>query len=433
MKKLLRTALVGTVALGLAAPAFADHQIGGYFRTQFIMEQLIADGQAKDQRPVKGVDQRFRARWQNNINEYVSVVWFGEVDTPWGEQSKGNIGAGGMKSADGVNIETKHAYLDLKVPETPVSMRLGIQGFGGNFDGAVMNDDMAGIKLNAKLDMFDATLFWSKYVEGNRVSEDDIDLYVVQLGVAPTKELKLGLEGYFQNNQPGDLREYWLGAKAGFGLPAVNLSGWFVYNFGTDESGPSDVDISAWAAFVKASTAVADAKVDVRVMYYSKDDDATDDGSFNQADSTSGYGSGSGAFEYFDAGLMIFLADLDYNNFAGGRRALTDAAYAGYGLFGGVVTARFSPPAMKNMYVNGALGYFIALDDKHSKDDDTKREGKNLGGELAVKVGYKIAGIADVSLRGAYALLGDFYDKTNVEGKDPDDLYKLIAMVNVPY
>lgn len=433
MKKLLRTALVGTVALGLAAPAFADHQIGGYFRTQFIMEQLTADNQAKDQRPVKGVDNRFRARWQNNINEYVSAVLFMEVDTPWGEQSKGGIGAGGQKSADGVNFETKHAYLDLKLPDTPVSARIGIQGFGGNFDGAIMNDDMAGIKLNAKMDMFDATLFWSKYVEGNRVSEDDIDLYVLQLGLAPVKELKLGLEGYFQNNQPADFQQYWLGAKAGYKLPVVDLSGWFVYNFGTNESGASDVDVSAWAAFLKGSMAMAGAKVDLRFLYYSKDDDATDDGSFNQADSTSGFGSGSGAFEYSDAGLMILLTDVDYNNFGGGRRALTDAAYAGYGLFGGVLTANYTPPAMKNMYVRGALGYFMALDDKHSKNDATKREGTNIGGELAVKVGYKIAGAADVSLRGAYALLGDFYDKTNAEGKDPDDLYKLIAMVNVPY
>ncbi|MFU8857120.1 MAG: hypothetical protein ACNA8S_08950 [Deferrisomatales bacterium] len=439
MKRLLRTALVGTLALGLAAPAFADHQIGGYFRTQFIMEEMggggfaRVDGQRKDPKPVTGVDNRLRIRWQNNINEYVTVVWFGEIDTPWGEPSKGNIGAGGQLSSDGVNIETKHAYLEVKIPDTPLSTRIGMQGFGGSFDGAIMNDDMAGIRLDAKMDMFNATLFWSKYREGSRTAEDDIDLYVAQFGFAPIKDLKFGLEGYFQNNQPGDFMQYWVGAKAGYKLAPVDLAGWFIYNFGTDESGASDVDVSAWAAFLKGSMALAGAKVDLRLMYYSKDDDATDDGSFNQADSASGYGQGQGRFEYFDAGLMIMLADVDYNNFNGGRLALNDAAYAGYGLFGAVVTGRYSPPAMKNMYAQAAVGFFTALDDKHSKNDLTKREGEYLGTEFAAKVGCKIAGNVDVSLRGAYALLGDFYDKTNAEGKDPDDLYKLIAMVNVPY
>ncbi len=296
-----------------------------------------------------------------------------------------------------------------------------------------MNDDMAGLKLNAKFDMLGATLFWSKYEENARVSEDDIDLYVLQLSLDPTPALKLGLETFYQNNQMNDLDEYWIGATAAGKLSAADLSGWFAYNFGTDDSGEDKVDIAAWAAAVKGSMAVAGGNVALRVMYYSKDDDAEDDASFNQADSSSGYGSGSGAYEFYDAGLMIFLTDMDYNNFGGGRLAFTDAAYAGYGLIGGVLSGSFTPPAMKQMYIKGALGYFAALDDKVNDEADKSREGTSLGTELAVKVGYKIADKVDVSLRGAYGMLGNFYDKQAADGEDPDDLYKLIAMVNVPY
>jgi len=76
-------------------PALADHTIAGYARTNFVMEQfgnpevnVPASGlaehghrQEKDAKPDTVVNERIRARWQNNVNEYISVVLFGEVDT----------------------------------------------------------------------------------------------------------------------------------------------------------------------------------------------------------------------------------------------------------------------------------------------------------------------------------------------------------------
>src|SRR5689334_15851748 len=79
MKMKLITALCTATVAVVALPAFADHTIAGYARTNFVSElfgegQNTAINQAKDAHADNVVDERIRARWQNNINEYVNVV-----------------------------------------------------------------------------------------------------------------------------------------------------------------------------------------------------------------------------------------------------------------------------------------------------------------------------------------------------------------------
>src|SRR4030042_1442129 len=56
--------------------------------------------------------------------------------TNWGESSytAGEFGSGsanrmGVASADQVQLEIKHAYVDFVIPNTPLSVTAGIQGF----------------------------------------------------------------------------------------------------------------------------------------------------------------------------------------------------------------------------------------------------------------------------------------------------------------
>lgn len=431
MKKIFTAATCALLSAALVTPALADHKLGGYFRTQMYMQSQTL---AKDPKPARFVDNRIRARWQNNINEYVSIVWFVEADMPWGEASKGGIGGGGKVGADGVNIETKHAFASVKIPDTPVSAVVGIQGFGDRFHSLLLNDDMAGLKLDAKLGMANVTAFWSKWTENSRTAEDDVDLYWLEGNLKPMDQLTVGLTGAWKRDQPANSDNYYIGVDGGFKLDMVDLDGFFVYNFGTNEdalatpTGTKDQDISAWALSLNAKAKVDVVKVGAGLLVIGSDDDAEDDMSLN---------GGGGAFEFYDAGLQIFLADVYYNNGAGGRHALTDAAYAGYGLFGLWANGAMDLPALKGAYVKGALGYFMALDDQKDKEKDAlgnaiKREGTQLGFEIGAQVGMKIADAADVSLRGAYAVLGDFYDAP-AGGSDPDDLYQVVLMLNVPY
>jgi hypothetical protein len=80
-------------------------------------------------------------------------------------------------------------------------------------------------------------------------------------------------------------------------------------------------------------------------------------------------------------------------------------------------------------YLRYAAGSFMANDDTSATG--FKREGEYMGTEVDLMVGKTFNEKIDLSLRGAYAFLGEFFDD-NVNG-DPDDAWKAVAMINVAY
>ena len=96
----------------------------------------------------------------------------------WGESGRST---GGAMGSDGVNVETKHAYIDWIVPETDLSVRMGILPFalpnyanGPLSGGAVMDDDMAGIIAAYTFnDYIGLTLSWVR--PWNPLTDDDWD------------------------------------------------------------------------------------------------------------------------------------------------------------------------------------------------------------------------------------------------------------------
>jgi hypothetical protein len=293
---------------------------------------------------------------------------------------------------------------------------------GDHFDGVVFNEDMAGVKIDAKLDMVNVSGLWSKWQEGVDTDEDDQDMWALMAGFSPMDGTNVGVDIYYNNDQAGDMTNWYLGLYGDTKAGPAGISGWLLYNGGTDESGAKDTDVSAWAATLAAKMAVGKAKVGGRIIYFSSDDDADDDLSLN---------GGQGAFEFPMEGLQIFLDDVYYNNAGRGARAITDSVNAGYGLLAFVVNGSMNLPMNEAIYVKGAAGYFMALTDE-ANDSGVEREGTNLGFELSAQAGIKVAKAADFSLRGAYAMLGDFYDKT-VAGDDPEDMYQLVLMLNIGY
>jgi hypothetical protein len=432
MGRISRIGVALAAVAALASPAFAESKISGYYRVQAVSErQNIGRDIASDNQ----VDNRFRLRYQNDLNEYLYFVYFGEVDTPWGEQSKGGIGAGGKANADGVNVETKSVFIDFKFPASRYSVRTGIQGFGGNFDGVVIDNDAAGIRVNKTWDRFNLTANYFKLDEGERDEWDDNDLYALQLAAAPSDTLKVAADVYFldDNDDSDDLQtegeQYYVGLRADQRVGKMGLAGWLLYNGGKIESnlpGVEDVDVDSYAASVKATYALHKTSLGLRLLYFPADDSSSDDESFNGDIS-------GGEFEFYDENLQIFLTDAYYNNTAAGRRALVDAAYAGFGLFGAAFSGKYVP--VQDIYAKWGLGYFLALDDRRDASSATEdnRRGTTLGAELSAQIGMIVADKVDISLRGAYAYLGDFYDGQAAGGSDPDDLYKVTAMIQVPF
>ncbi len=447
MKKKLLVALSSTLAIAMALPAFAkDHSINGFYRVRFMQ---YGQKLAKDMEPNTLVDQRARFKWTMGLNEYVSVTYYGEVDMQYGDAAYGGArgGApgstrnqGGAIGGDTVNLETKNLYVNVKVPDTPVSARVGLQGFGDNWDLVFVGADMAGVKVSAKLDAFNVTGIWSKWQEGSAggdSNEDDVDFWGLQVGLKPVQGLKLGVDGYYINaNGDGSLGIpvsagddlYYLGVNAAYKLPQVNLKAWAFYNFGTmNAEGDEEADVSGWAASIKGTTSLAGAKVGLRLFYFSGDDDAAD-GDVNSAVLLT---TAQENFPFYMDNLMLLTPDATWTTIGSEGYGFNDAQAAGYGLWGAILSTSYVPPTMKQAYAKVSVGYMAAVEDDRNTAG-TKREGNSLGTEIAARVGYKVAEIVDVSLNGSILSLGDFFDK-QAGGEDPDNPYVLYAMVNVGF
>jgi len=426
--------LVLAVMLALASPAFAEFKLNGYYRVTGVAQTIksISDNPKAESM----IDQRLRMKLTDSLNDFVSVVYYGEVDTPWGEQSKGNIGGGGKLGTDGVNIETKNAYVDFKVPDSSWKIRTGLQGIADNFSGMVIDEDAAALTAGGDLAGVPVTLIYSKFDEGIRNTWDDVDFYGLQVQKGLGEQLKLGADIYLLDDNSAEQEIYYYGVTGDYRVGDLGFYGFVVMQDGSaDKSGP---DSQAIAASVKAAMVVPKGDVGLRAIYVSADDSATDDDRWQ---------TGIGEWEFPGENLMIFLPDKWVNNSGHPDYAIEDGAKKGYGLLGLVATANLKGLPM-GLYTNLGLGAFMAADDTRNGNsashvdgtlvDNTSdvRAGSMMGMELAARVGKVFADKFDLSLRGAYASFGDFYDDTvdnNGTVTDPDAVYKLALMANVSF
>ncbi|MBE0501798.1 MAG: hypothetical protein IBX47_10180 [Desulfuromonadales bacterium] len=414
MKKLVMALVALAAIVAVATPALAEFKVNGYYRLQATGQSLTPAENTES-----FIDNRLRLMATNTLNDNISVVYFAEIDTPWGEQSKSSIGNGGQVGTDGVNVETKNAYVHFKLPDTSWSVRTGLLGWGtGNpFESLVVHDDMAGINVVGDMGPIKTNFVYSKFNEGVRDAWDDIDFYGLNLGIKASDTVGLtGFLGYLDNNAADNTNMY-VGLNGDVKIADIGLEAFILYkNQSSDLTG--GVEGSAYAADLKGKIKMPFGNIKAHVAYFSADDDATDKNTFDPS---------YGAFEYHNDNLMIFLTDVYYNNGSQGALALKNAAYAGYGLM--FLTVSGDVKLGNDMYAKYGAGYFTATDDKVDGGPVSKA-GKDLGFEVDAMIGKKFAEKYDVSLRGAYGVMGDFY---KVGAVDADDVFKVVAMVNVGF
>jgi len=449
MKKILLTVVCLCIALP-AVPSFAiDSDVSGFLRARFMMNNYQKSQTDRD--PDTLVDQRARVKWSAKVDEYLTFVYYGEVDFIYGDQAYATSrNKGGGASADSVNLETKNLYVEAKIPETPVTATIGLQGYTDHNDFVLLLGDVAGVRIGAATDQVRGNIAWFKLSEGVHNNEDDATLWALQVVYDPMKELSLVGDLYYANMQGStpsgaafdttkeDL--YFATVRATYKMDMATIEGWLLYTGGTiDDAAPdgSDVDVSGFAGAANANFSVAGAKATIYTMFFSSDDDDTnkDKDSIEIPWATNAPVGMSVPFP--KAGMMMMMADpFGTTIHTGYGHAMADAAYNDYGLWAITAKVAYSPPEMKNLYGSLAAGYFTALEDQIQGRDSVKKGGKDLGVETVARVGYKF-GKLDLSLNAGYVFLGSFYDKTAVDSngavKDPDDLYEVYAMANVNF
>jgi hypothetical protein len=196
MRKFFVALLVGAVAVGLAAPAFAaDLKFTGAYRLRFQFDEALPCFEAA------GVDcsgHEFQARFRPQFDVETDGGVKGVIRLEIGDLTFGNTavlgkGTTGGVGTDSVNVETKWAYIDFPVPATPFRLRGGLMGVY-LAKAIVIDDDVAGLSLYGKLGEVNVNLWWARGNQTVSVGADGADardFFAIDASLSPVKDLTL--------------------------------------------------------------------------------------------------------------------------------------------------------------------------------------------------------------------------------------------------
>jgi len=474
MRKLFVALLVGAVAVGLAAPAFAaDLKFMGAYRVRFQFDKGL-DCLSRQVPPAAATDcdghefqTRFRPRFEVETEGGVKGVLYLEIgDVTFGQGGASDVTApgtattnreGGGHGADGLNVETKWAYIDFPIPATPLRLRAGIQPYFLS-KALILDDDGSGLSLYGKLGEVNANAWWFRTnkaeasigsfagqiassasgVGGATTSGVDVgadganarDLYGLDLSMSPTKDVNLNLYFVYDHDMetaagtpPDNTTGLWIGAAVNGKVQNIRYDFDFVY--GSKETphpvAGTKVDQKGWMLDGGVGMAFPGTPLDLEVRGWwatGWDGSATGDidafpipyqGSNGHEPGTQVWG-GGGAID------INALADNPQNTWAIGLIARYTATptlklTANVHYIGTVeegtgtgATAQPSP---------AGEGFLYGVD--------------SVGTEIGIRADYTIAKGLVFTLTAGHLLLGD---DTSIDGDKFDDVTKIAGVVN---
>jgi len=440
-----KAATIAAVAGALAAvsvPAMAlENEFHGFYQIKGILSNYN-DGAAIDQSPAKlkenaqannFAEQRARIFYTAKANDDLKLVTGFEMDTRFGGVTNGkytNTSDAGVLDGDGINFETKWAYLDFNANKA-VNVKVGLLPYKDTLKGLFIDADIPALITTTKLNPLTLVMGYSRYNEINqtntglaagRLGDRATDLFILDASIAPTKDIKAGfsyylLANYLALNQPQLLHTFDVNAEAKLG--PLTVSGFAAAQLGhqknTNIAGTNvngtNTNYHGVALNAAAKLAVGPGTVKTAILFTSGD---------NGSDNSNTAWQGSGVQSYNENGMMLLVR----NNATSGtttdnefvRRTISNVTLATVGF-----DAQITPKA----YANANLGLAWAAKNR-GFGATTVHNGTNyLGSELALEGGYKVYDNLTASLQASYLLLGGYYNNSAADNakEDPSNPY----------
>jgi len=422
---------------------------------------------AEDNRSFTLFEQRARLQYIAKASDELRLVTFFEIDSTWGDAAYANgRGVGGGAGGDSVNLETKNVYLDFKIPETPVQVKLGLQPWGDAYKGIIYNNDIAGALASAKFNAVTATGAFFRPYDGNTnsVGKKNVDVYVLDGKFALNKDTTLGASYYvFYNDNTdkagdtaalttpastsignGNAMTNTFGLNAATKLGTVDLDAFVLYQAGsaqTDFQSGANLgetkDLSAWAAQIAAKANLGMATVRGAFLYTSGDDkkDNSESNAFqvlneNVNGASPATFSSPGGNYYSGQMLLLFRSAINMDS---DQSIVRDMNNTNHGVMAGFLGADFKVNDKFNASAN--LG-FAFNSEKQQLTATTEEKDDYLGTELNLNLNYKLYPNLTATLQGAYLMLGDYYDDKVVTAgglEDPKDPWLTGLMMNYTF
>ncbi len=387
--------------------------ISGMGYTFYVDRKVLSDssGNLKSEKFVSG---RFRVYLEVEPDKRTKAVFKIETDPEWGshrqnplENHKGNDSSGFGAGADNKGeVQIKNAYIQVKLPVIPATVKAGIQGFKTT-DGMFFGNDMAGLKVEANLSpKVRAKLFWVKPNEGIKTSDwDDVDIFTAgitfknqTLQLNPTAGVILKpSNSQTSNSSLADSKAVMPVALLGLKLKLKPVTAELYANAVLGQVKHTDGSkqkVSAVAVKFRPTVEISkNFKLNLTVLYYSGDDNPTND-------SITGYGSivqqkTTGAYGYKD---YIFFGQMEpWQNMSSNPLFDSDYGVVSFGIGEKLKLGRLK------------FGMMAAVFNSAVKNPSTN--GRNYGFSIDTITRLKLTKHSDFILTLCYGKLGDFFEK----------------------
>ncbi|PID29294.1 MAG: hypothetical protein CSB55_02060 [Candidatus Cloacimonadota bacterium] len=182
----------------------------------------------KDGHTRNNADTRLRWKFQAHLDSKVKAVWQVEIgDIVWGKN-------GGKTGTDGVNVETKHAYLQYVYPKSNFGLRIGLQGWHDHRS-LIFDSDFAALKMMYNFKEAKLAMYFAKDEEGDYDADDDSDLFILT-----AKNKLLGADIVVSRKASGKDMNYWIMPYVTMEKNELKFDGMLGFNFGNVEGGALD-------------------------------------------------------------------------------------------------------------------------------------------------------------------------------------------------
>ncbi|MDD2501507.1 MAG: hypothetical protein PHN92_11920 [Geobacter sp.] len=428
----------------------------------------VALGNFSDKRKMNNyMEQRARIQYIAKASDDLKLVTHFELNSRFG-----NAADGADLDTDGINIWTKHVYLDFNVGKG-FNAKIGLQPYKDTIKGIFIDADTPAVMTTTKLGSYTLGLGFARYGAestpgtqanwGVKTGEYNKDLFIMDNTVALNKDTKVGLSYYFlsdysdtitaanlpqsayagytnylgQYTHPlyGHNRDqavllHTLGLSGQTKIGNLNLSGFAAMQAGHQKlmtATNTSRNFHGWAANVAADMKVGSGKAKAAFLF------ASGNTSTNRAQ-YNGWVSSS-VDSYNESGMMI-LARNTYNSPTSTdqyiRRDVSNIA---------LLTAGYDAQLTEKFNLNGNVGFAWAPSSADAPFDlktGTRNNSDFMGTEMNVEAGYQLYKNLKLQAQAGYMILGGYYKNsalkngttgaqalTGVNAVDPENPYTM--------
>ena len=429
-KQMLTIAAAGALTAVTALPAMAfENEFHGIFNFNAIFQNYsqgsttgITIGETAavtSSRSDQILEQRVRLQYIAKASNDLKLVTHFEINNAYGAKTTVNSAsmasnsspdfAGSDLDTDGVNLMTKHAYLDFNIAKD-INAKVGLQAYKDAISGILIDADVPGVYVNTKVSGVDLQFGMARYDDfklqtasfgDSQAGEDTEDLYSVDASYNLNKDTRIGASVYYNNDSTevtssnttpgaGKIEVTTLALNGQTKIGDVTVKGFAAMQQGKN----AHVDAKGQAYNIVAATKVAGGNLKVGYLYTSGDDTGTDNKGWV----------GSGVASYNDSGMMFLIRNTGHNSTSTGSfYKLFDMSNAS------LVHVNY------DKMLTDKLGAVLTVGARWNNEETTSADEKKgfVGTEVNGEVNYKLYPNMTVLAQAGYVSLAEKYTGVN--------------------